>query len=173
MKLINKLETTNLIIRPYTASDLPAFVEFMLCPQVTNYLNFTPEQTTSEGAKLLLETTLDSYKTAEPLLALVIAEKQDNMFIGSCGFSPLDDAKNCECFYALLPEYRNRGFATEAMTKLLDYGFKELEINRVIAHINKDNISSIRVAEKLGMKFQSLVDFKGIPEQGKLYYFSR
>ena len=135
--------------------------------------NFTPEQTTSEGAKILLETTLDSYKTTEPLLALVITQKQDNIFIGSCGFAPLDDAKNCECFYALLPEYPNRGFATEAMTKLLDYGFKELEINRVIAHINQDNISSIRVAEKLGMKFQFLVDFKGIPEQGKLYYFSK
>ena len=170
MQLPTKLETENLKIRPYEAKDLSAFFQFMLCPEVTNYLNFTAEQTTPLGATALLDTTLKSYATSEPLFALVIVHKQSNIFIGSCGFSPLDEARNCECFYALLPEYRGKGFATEAMTKLLDYGFRKLGINRVVAHINRDNIPSLKVIRKLGFHFQETVEFKGIPEQGKLFF---
>ena len=170
MKLPNQLETNNLIIRPYKTSDLSDFIKFMSCTEVTKYLDFPPEQTTVEGARELLEKTLKSYETSEPLFALVIAQKKDNFFIGSCGFSPLDENNSCECFYALLPRYRRQGFATEAMNKLFDYGFQELGIKRINAHINRHNIASIKLAGKLGMNFKSFVDFKGTPKQGKLYY---
>ena len=172
MQLPTKLETENLTIRPYEASDWSAFLKFMLCPQVTDYLNFTAEQKTPSGAKVLFEKTIKSYATSEPLFALVIAQKRNNHFIGSCGFSPLDEHQSCECFYALLPEYRARGLATEAMTKLLDYGFHQLGIKRVVAHINRDNLPSIKVANKLGFHFQEAVEFKGIPEQGKLFFLT-
>ena len=76
--------------------------------------------------KVLFETTLNSYTTSEPLLALVIAQRKNDLFIGSCSFSTLDEQQNCECFYALLPEYWGQVFATEAMTQLLDYGFHQL-----------------------------------------------
>ncbi|MDY6902583.1 MAG: GNAT family N-acetyltransferase [Cyanobacteriota bacterium] len=152
MQLPTKLETKNLILRPYNASDWSAFLQFMLCPQVTNYLNFTSEQTTLMGAKELFETTLNSYTTSEPLFALVIAQQKNDLFIGSCGFSTPDKQQNCECFYALLPEYWGQGFATEAMTQLLDYGFHQLGIKGVIAHVNRDNLASIQVAGEIGSK---------------------
>lgn len=81
MKLPTKLETQNLILRPYQALDWENFLQFMLCTQVTNYLNFTPEQTTMMGAKALLETTLNSYNSSSPLFALVIAQQKNNLFI--------------------------------------------------------------------------------------------
>ncbi|MEM9511018.1 MAG: GNAT family protein, partial [Cyanobacteria bacterium P01_E01_bin.35] len=159
----------NLIIRPYNDLDWEPFLQFMLCRQVTSYLNFTSEQTKPKGAKELFEMTLNSYNTPSPLFALVIAKRENNLFIGSCGFSPLDKSRNCECFYALLPEYWCQGFATEAMTQLLDYGFHQLGITKVIAHINRDNLASIQVAKKLAMSYQGLIEFKGVPEQGKLF----
>ncbi len=119
--------------------------------------------------KVLFETTLNSYTTSEPLLALVIAQRKNDLFIGSCGFSTLDEQQNCECFYALLPEYWGQGFATEAMTQLLDYGFHQLGIKGVIAHINRDNLASIQVAKKLAMNYQGLVEFKEVPELRKLF----
>ncbi|GAB4536652.1 MAG: GNAT family N-acetyltransferase [Pleurocapsa sp.] len=169
MKLPDKLETERLIIRPYTERDRDDFIEFMLCSQVTDYLNFTEEQKTSEGAKELLDMTLSSYRTSTPLFALVITKKECDRFIGSCGFSPLDEKKNCECFYALFPQYWGQGLATEAMITLFNYGFEQLKINEIIAHINKDNPRSLRVVNKLGMKETGTVEFKGIPEQGKLF----
>ena len=173
MKLPNQLETKNLIIRPYKVSDLSYFIDFMTCPEVTKYLNFTSEQATVNGARELLEQTLKSYQTFEPLFTLVITHKKDNIFIGYCGVSPLDENNSCECFYTLLPQYRCQRFGIEAMNKLFKYGFQELGIKRVNAHINCDNIASIKLAEKLGMNFQCFVDFKGIPQQGKLYYLSK
>ena len=173
MELPTKLETKHLILRPYNASDWSAFLKFMLCTQVTNSLNFTAEQTTPMGAKELFEMTLNSYNTSEPLFALVIARQKDDLFIGSCGFSTPDKQQNCECFYALLPKYWGQGFATEAMNRLLEYGFHQLGIKRVIAHIDRDNLASIQVAKKLSLNYQGLVEFRGIPEQGKLFSLTR
>ncbi|MDJ0595658.1 MAG: GNAT family protein [Pleurocapsa sp. MO_226.B13] len=173
MKLPTKLETKRQILRPYNTSDWSAFLQFMLCPQVTDYLNFTAEQTTPKGAKELFEMTLNSYRTTEPLFALVIAQKNNDLFIGSCGFSPLDKQQNCECFYVLLPEYWGQGFATEAMTKLLDYGFHQLGIKKAIAQINRDNLASIEVAKKLAMNYQGLVEFKGVRDRGMLFSLSQ
>ena len=85
----------------------------------------------------------------------------------------MDDNKTCECFYALLPEYWGQGLAIEAMKQLLDYGFFELGISKIIAHINKDNPNSIKVAKKLNMKCEKLVEFRGIPLQGKLFSISK
>ncbi len=173
MKLPTRLETERLILRPYNTSDWSAFLQFMLCPQVTDYLNFTAEQTTPKGAKELFEMTLNSARTTEPLFALVIAQKNKDLFIGSCGFSLLDEQQNCEFFYALLPEYWGQGFATEAMTKLLDYGFHHLGIKKAIAQINRDNLASIQVAKKLAMKDRGLVEFKGVRDRGMLFSLSQ
>ncbi len=173
MQLPTKLETKNLILRPYNALDWSGFLQFMLSPQVTNYLNFTAEQTTPKGARELFEMTLNSYTTSEPLFALVIAQQKNDLFIGSCGFSTPDKQQNCECFYALLPEYWGQGFATEAMIQLLDYGFHQLGIKSVIAHVNRDNLASIQVAKKLAMNYQGLIEFKGIPAQGKLFSLTK
>ena len=127
MKLPLQLETERLILRPYTEQDWDDFLSFMLCSQVTDYLNFSDVEKTPEGARELLNMTLASYATSNPLLALVITKKASDRFIGSCGFSPLTKDYSCECFYALLPEYWGQGLATEAMKILFDYGFKQLK----------------------------------------------
>lgn len=166
MKLPAKLETARLVIRPYTREDWDSFLEFMICKEVTDYLDFTEAQKTPTGAKELLTMTLNSYKTSEALFALVITFKNNNLFMGSCGFSPLDSNLSCECFYALFPQYWGQGFATEAMKSLFDYGFGQMNISQIMAHVNKDNYRSIKVAKKLGMKQQGVKEFRGIPEQG-------
>lgn len=49
------------------------------------------------------------------------------------------------------PENRNRGYATEAVTALIDYLFKSYPINRIECNASTENLASIRLAEKCGL----------------------
>lgn len=78
----------------------------------------------------------------------------DRVLIGEGGFKGRPDEEGVvEIGYALVPEYRRRGFATEAARGLTRYAFSHPEVNIVQAHTLKDGMASINVLKKLGMKF--------------------
>lgn len=165
------LETARLRLRPFTAGDRKDFSRFMTNNVVTQYLNFLPAQRTEEGAEDLLDQVMDSYGTDRPIFSLVIAEKAKNRFIGSCGFTPLDDEKNLECYYALLPEYWGRGYATEAVSKLIEYAFEMLGASSVSAYTSIKNRRAWGVAQRCGMKDMGPVRYRKLP--GKKFSITR
>jgi GNAT superfamily N-acetyltransferase len=57
-------------------------------------------------------------------------------------------------FYAISPTHRRRGYATEAARALIDYAFEHLKLKRIIAETDYDNIASIGVMKKLGMRIE-------------------
>ena len=140
----------------------------MLDERVTKYLNFTSEQKTEQGAKELLEMTINSYVTPNPLFALAITDKATQIYLGSCGIAPLPEHNTYECFYALLPRYRKKGFAQEAIKVLFAYAFHELHILKIIADISIKNQASQQIAKSLGMKLERVYKKTENPE---LRYF--
>ena len=100
---------------------------------------------------------LDSYKIADPGFSLVISNKEDDTYLGTCGLIPIRDNKNVGCLFALLPEFRGNGFAIEAMLKLMEYAFIKLKIPKIVAHIHPENIHGWKVAERIGMKYMGHV----------------
>jgi len=59
--------------------------------------------------------------------------------------------KSGEVWYKLLPAYWNNGYATEALTAIVNFGFVHLTLHRIEAGCAVDNAASIRVLEKVGM----------------------
>ena len=57
-------------------------------------------------------------------------------------------------FYAISPHHRGQGYATEAARALVDYAFEHLRLKRVVATTDYDNLASIGVMEKLGMRIE-------------------
>ena len=55
----------------------------------------------------------------------------------------------------LKPEARHKGYASEAVRRIIDYVRSELHIKRVIAEIHKDNLPSIALAERTGFTLES------------------
>jgi RimJ/RimL family protein N-acetyltransferase len=100
---------------------------------------------------------LDSYKITDPGFSLVIAPKQNDTYLGTCGLSQVKDSKSVSCVYALLPEFRGKGLAIEAMLKLFEYAFITIEIPEIIAYIQPDNTRGWKVAERIGMKYMGHV----------------
>jgi RimJ/RimL family protein N-acetyltransferase len=86
---------------------------------------------------------------------LAIIEKHSNQLVGDVGIHFVASAtenKQVELGYTLSKEYRSRGYATEALSAILDYLFNALKKHRVWASIDPDNTDSIQLVERLGFR---------------------
>ena len=82
--------------------------------------------------------------------------KEDSALIGWSGLSYLEDTGEVEIGYGLAKPYWGRGLASEAAAATIKYGFEQLGLPRIVAIASPDNITSRRVLEKLGMKFEKV-----------------
>lgn len=83
----------------------------------------------------------------------LIVHKADRVLIGDIGFKGGPDrAGAIEIGYSIIPEYRKHGYATEMAQSLIRWAFQQPEIDLVTAECLDDNIGSIKVLEKLGMR---------------------
>ena len=75
-----------------------------------------------------------------------------NEFIGLLGLTPSEPKfSSAEVWYKLLPCFWNQGYATEALKRIVSFGFDELQLHRIEAGCAIDNTASIQVLEKVGM----------------------
>lgn len=87
--------------------------------------------------------------------------------VGDGGFKGKPDQTGLvEIGYSIVPEFRGRGYATEIAQALIAYAFSHPEVSAVAAHTNVDNIGSIKVLERAGMKIVGEVED---PEDGRLW----
>lgn len=82
----------------------------------------------------------------------MIIHKSDGVIIGDMGLKGGPDEKGiANVGYSIIPEYRNRGYATEMLHGLITWAFQEKHMRAITAECLKDNSGSIRVLEKVGM----------------------
>lgn len=75
--------------------------------------------------------------------------------IGTGGLNVVSKRHQCgEIGYLLDPAYWGHGFATEAARLLLEFGFTRLQLHRMEADTEPDNVASRRVLEKIGMRYE-------------------
>ena len=84
-----------------------------------------------------------------------IIDRESRRMIGTCGFARIDTENNsAEIGYVLNPDFQGRGFATQAVRAVIEFGFTTLELHRIEARFMEGNAASLRVMEKLGMCFE-------------------
>lgn len=80
-----------------------------------------------------------------------------NEFAGLNGIKGLDSSnQRGEIGYWISPAYQNQGIASLTTRFFVDYGFKELNLNRIQIKIGVHNVPSNRVAEKVGFRFEGI-----------------
>jgi len=82
----------------------------------------------------------------------LIVHKQDRVIVGDAGFMNGPKDGKAEIGYSIVPDYRNQGYATEAALYLVHWALQQGEIRQVAAQCLNDNLSSIKVLEKVGMR---------------------
>jgi RimJ/RimL family protein N-acetyltransferase len=92
---------------------------------------------------------------------------QERALVGNGGFTgEPGDSGAVEIGYEIAPEYRNRGFATEAVQAMIDYAFAQEKVRAVVAHTLAEVNASNSVQRKVGMSFVTETD---APEVGKTW----
>lgn len=79
-------------------------------------------------------------------------ERAETILVGSVGFKGKPDRHGCvEIGYGIEPGVRRRGYATEAVPALVDWAWGR-GVARIVAECRPDNVASIRVLERIGMR---------------------
>ena len=153
------LETSRLTLRPFCEDDLDRLTDLM---GNRDFMRFSLGVFDRAKTQTFLEKLLDWDRNGQPSQFAVI-DRGTSSLIGYCGFfhQQVDEQDEIEIGYRLHPDYWNRGLATEAARAVRDHGFRDLNLVRVISLIHRDNIPSRRVAEKLGMKLEKQIVFRG------------
>lgn len=96
----------------------------------------------------------------------VLVEKRSGKMVGQCGLL-VQDVENeilLEIGYSILPEFWNKGYASEAARKCRDHAFLNNFADSLVSIIHTENIASEKVALKNGMKLhKTLPSYKGVP----------
>lgn len=106
-----------------------------------------------EQMPALLHKALVAYGEGRPSHYLVLDRSRGDV-LGSCGFIPFQDPDreaDYETTYRFISTCWGRGMATEAVQSLLEHGFDRFNLPAVAAVVEKENVASVRVLEKVGM----------------------
>ncbi|HLK13399.1 MAG TPA: GNAT family N-acetyltransferase [Fimbriimonadaceae bacterium] len=164
------LETDRLILRIFEPSDLEAFAAIEADPEVMRYYNSGPRSRDRAERAIAWFIELQE-KFGHSLWA--IEKKGRHECIGYCGLVPQSVAgrQEIEIGYKLAHEFWNQGYATEAAAAVREWGFSRLPVNRLISLIDPLNVASIRVAEKIGMRYVQNCEYDG--KDCRVYAISR
>lgn len=157
--MILPLETSRLRLRLVTLSDLDSMHEIQSFPESDRYNTLgIPENL--EQTKKHLETLLNAQKSPEPSsLTFAIEDNKDFKFVGLLGLKlGAKKYKRGEIWYTIHPHFWNQGYATEAVSRILHFGFSHLKLHRMEAGSAVENLGSIKVLEKVGMTREGKMD---------------
>jgi len=86
-----------------------------------------------------------------------------------CGLLKREELPQPDIGFAFLPDFWNRGFAFEAANAVLTDARERLKLNRILAIVNPDNNTSIKLLEKLGLKFEQNLKLAADRDEVKLF----
>ncbi len=152
-KQINAIiETPRLILREFIPTDVKALAKILAKPEV---MRFSPTGAISvEQTAAKMASFIDSY-IEQGYGKWAVIERQTGQLIGYCGIAleEIEGKWENELGYRFDPDFWGQGFATEAATACLEYALNTLKFKYVLGIVEPENHTSIRVLEKIGMKF--------------------
>ncbi|MCB2171161.1 GNAT family N-acetyltransferase [archaeon] len=153
MKPFPKLTTQRLVLRGPMEKDMQPMFDIHTDPDVMRYYGVKPYDTLDKNKKHL--DWLTKLHREEIGLRWIITLKDEDTYIGDVGFYDWEKKHSrAEIGYILGKQYWGKGIMTEAIKAALDYGFNEMNLNRIQALIDPRNNASKRVAEKHGFQHE-------------------
>jgi len=166
-------ETDRLLLRHFHFLDLNAMMRVFGDSEV---MRFGPGVQSSEWVRSWLQSCLEDYYLRRGFGPWAVMEKQRRETIGYCGlfyFPDIEGQPEIEIGYRLARSFWGSGYATEAARAVRDYSFDVLGLSRLIALIDPQNKASIRVAEKIGMRYEKDAILAGYTHPDHVYALHR
>lgn len=161
-------ETERLIIRPTSENDADFIFQLLNTPKWIEFIGNSNVKSVKD-AKKYINTKMIPQLERLGYSNYTLIRKEDNKKIGTCGLYDREGLEGIDIGFAFLPEYEKKGYAFEAAKRIKDAAFNEFGIDSISAITTKDNISSQRLLEKLGLKLTGTTKIQQDKEDLFLY----
>ncbi len=150
------LETERLILREVENEDVEQLYEILSDAEVAKFDYFHPVRSKAEVSKFI-----ERYKNEldeKEEITWGIISKETNKLIGICCLGDFEEgARRAEIGYDITQAEWGKGFATEALEVVIDFGFNVINLNRIEATITPGNDASVKVLKKLNFTQEGIV----------------
>jgi RimJ/RimL family protein N-acetyltransferase len=145
------LETNRLHLRPLTADDAKEFFAYRSDAETNKFQGWIPQ--TLDEVEAFIAKTAKQINVPNSWFQYAVIEKKALKLIGDIGLHFLGpENKQLELGCTLNKMHQNQGYATEALTRVIDYVFNDLKKHRIMASVDPDNTNSIQLVERIGFR---------------------
>lgn len=150
------LETDRLRLRHLAAEDAEFILRLVNEPSWLRFIGDKGIRTIDAARDYILRGPVESYKRFG--FGLYLTElKEDETPIGICGLIKRESLEDVDVGFAFLPAFRGKGYALESALAVMEHGRRDFNLKRIVAITMPDNHSSIKVLEKLGLRFERMI----------------
>lgn len=150
------LETERLHLREMSPEDVTSLLKHLGNPQVVKFIDTQPIKTREQADEWLR--WMGSFFSAKDGLRWGVTLKSDGSFIGSAGIHNWNrEARYAEIGYDIAQPHWGKGYATEVVEAIIDFGINRMCLNRIEADVIDGNHASMRVLEKLGFQHEGVL----------------
>lgn len=115
-------------------------------------MSWDPAESPDGPARRILEAIAQASEEPRRNYEFGVEEREGGLLIGNCRLSPTGRNAEASMGYVYRRDRWGRGYGTEVVIALLDFGFGQLGLHRISASAHVDNVASWRVMEKAGMR---------------------
>jgi [ribosomal protein S5]-alanine N-acetyltransferase len=148
------LETDRLILRRLSFDDGAFILQLLNDPAWLRFIGDKGVRNLEDARNYIVTGPMDMY--ARLGFGLYLTErKSDGAPIGICGLIKRDALEDVDIGFAFLPAFRGKGYAREAAAAVMEHARSAFGLRRLVAITSPDNEASIRLLEKLGLRFEA------------------
>jgi len=141
------IETERLVLRQITNDDVNEIFELRSNPETMKYIPRPLAKTTEDALEHIA--TIEDKIILNEGINWGITLKGNERLLGMIGFYRMQPENfRSEIGYMLLPEFHGKGIITEAVKRLITYGFNDLKLHSIEAVIDPENFASEKVLQK-------------------------
>ncbi|WP_168124032.1 GNAT family protein [Paenibacillus sp. HB172176] len=150
------LETERLILRQIKQEDSREIYNYFSLEEVTKYYDLVSFTNINQAEELINRWNQRFERNQGIRWGITL--KSENRVIGTCGFhSWMKNHHRSEIGYELTPQYWRKGIMTEAILKVVEFGFNNLELNRIEAFVEPENVNSRKVLERIEFREEGIL----------------
>ena len=154
--VVTVLTTPRLTLRRLSPDDAEFIVELLNDPAFIQFVGDKAVRNADDARRYILEGPVASYERNG--FGLWMVELRDSgLAVGMCGLLKRESLADVDIGFAFLPAYRSQGYAFESASAVLDYGRTEFGLRRIVAITDPENAGSLRVLQKIGMRFERMI----------------
>lgn len=149
------LETDRLVLRRFAAADAPALAAYRSDPDVARYQSWDAPFPLGDAIAFVAETgRLDPER--EGWFQYAVEGKDNGLLLGDVGVNRGDGGRQAELGFTFAPAFQGRGYATEAVRRVVQFLLVEEGLHRVHASLDARNERSAKLLERLGFRREGL-----------------